>query len=344
MKLLVIGGTRLIGRHLVAAANARGHAVTLFNRGQHQELAEPAVETIRGDRNRDLALLKDRHWDAVIDTCGYVPRSVHASATALANSVDRYVFISSASVYSDVSVPGVNESGPVATLSDELVQEANDADASGQVSAITYGASYGGLKVLCERTIEEVMPGRALVLRPGLVVGSGDYTDRFTYWVARVARGGEVLAPGRPGRHVQFIDAADLARWTVLMVERAAVGVYNANGVPNRLTMAGLLDECKTVGKSDASLTWVPEEFLLEHHVAPWSEMPLWIPESEPSLRGFMYLDCSKAFAAGLVTRPVGDTIADVLRWHEGEGDRKLVAGLDAGKERDLLREWNRTR
>jgi 2'-hydroxyisoflavone reductase len=196
MKLLIIGGTRFVGRHLATVALARGHEVTLFHRGT-QAAQFDGVEEIHGDRNTDLAKLAGREWDAVIDTCGYLPRSVKAAAELLSDAVDRYVFISSQSAYADVSVPGVVESSPLATLPSEQLAEANRIDSSGYPS---YGALYGGLKALCEQTVEQVMPGRALIVRPGLIVGPYDYTDRFTYWVVRVARGGEVLAPGRPER------------------------------------------------------------------------------------------------------------------------------------------------
>ncbi|MGI8732187.1 MAG: NAD-dependent epimerase/dehydratase family protein [Pyrinomonadaceae bacterium] len=221
MKLLILGGTRFLGRHLVKAALARQHEITLFNRGKHHgkdpSAALANVETIYGDRNNDLAKLQGRRWDAVIDTCGYLPCTVRASAEILTDSVDRYVFISSISVYADVSVFGVDETAPVAGLTSEQLAEANEIDSSGQASAVNYGKMYGGLKALCEQTAEEVLPNRVLTIRPGLIVGSYDYTDRFTYWVQRIARGneaGEVLAPGRPDRYLQFIDVRDLAEWT----------------------------------------------------------------------------------------------------------------------------------
>src|SRR5438132_3225731 len=237
MKLLILGGTRFVGRHLVTAALARNHEITLFNRGQHPSAALTSVETIYGDRNSDLAKLQGRRWDAVVDTCGYLPRTVRASAEILFDSVEAYVFISTQSVYADVSVFGVDETAPLATLTDEQLDQANAIDSSGQASAVTYGKMYGGLKARCEQAAEEVLPNRVLIIRPGLIVGPYDYTDRFTYWVVRVARGAEVLAPGRPDRYVQFIDVRDLAEWVVRMIERGGTGVYNANGLPKNLTM-----------------------------------------------------------------------------------------------------------
>jgi len=334
MKILIIGGTRFLGRHLVTAALARDHNVTLFNRGNHSTHAD--VETIEGDRHTELHKLKGHRWDAVVDTCGHLPRAVRAAAEALADSVNRYVFISSQNAYADVSVPDIVEDYPRATLTDEQLNQANAVDTEGQPS---YGSLYGGLKALCEQAAEEIMPGRVLILRPGLIVGPYDYSDRFTYWVVRVASGGEVLAPGRPERFIQFIDVRDLAEWAIRMIERSAAGAYNTHGKPNTLTMQGLLDECKNVSQSDAHFTWASEEFLLEQQVAAWTEMPLWLPEvAAPHLRGFMFISPRKAIAEGLTFRPVGDTIRDTLVWFRTNHlDEPLKAGLNSDKERALL-------
>jgi len=342
MKLLIIGGTRFLGRHFVAAALERGHEVTLFNRGT-QSSALPGVESIRGDRNKDLGKLQDRRWDAVVDTCGYLPRAVKEAAEVLADSVERYVFISSQSAYADVSVPGVDETFPLAGLTDEQLDEAYSIDTSGQPS---YGKLYGGLKALCERAAEQAMPKRVLIVRPGLIVGPYDYTDRFTYWVVRVARGGEVLAPGRPERPVQFIDARDLAEWVVALMERRATGIYNANRSPDTLTMRNVLDECKLASNSDAAFTWVSEAFLQQEQVMAWSQMPLWLPEEDaPQLRGFMFVNCDRAIAAGLRIRPMSDTIADTLGWVRSDlQDQPLKAGIDPEREQTLLRKWHESR
>lgn len=343
MKLLIIGGTRFVGRHLVETALARNHEITLFNRGTHQSTTPKNVETIQGDRNRDLSRLKGRSWDAVVDTCGYLPRSVKAAAEVLSDSVNSYVFISSVSVYADVSVAGVDESAPLATLTNEQVTEAEAVDASGQTSGVSYGKMYGGLKALCEQAAEAVMPNRVLNVRPGLIVGPDDYTDRFTYWVVRVARGGEVLAPDRPNRFVQFIDVRDLAEWIVKALENKATGIYNANGLPHTVMMEKLLDECGLASKSDASFTWVTEEFLLAENVVPWSEMPLWLPESAaPHMKGFMFISSEKAVAAGLTFRPLKETIKDTLTWYKSNCiDEDLKAGLDRDKEERVLRKWH---
>ncbi|HKS09732.1 MAG TPA: NAD-dependent epimerase/dehydratase family protein [Pyrinomonadaceae bacterium] len=342
MKLLIIGGTRFVGRHLVAAALERGHEVTLFNRGtQSSPFAD--VETIAGDRNKDLDKLQGRRWDVVIDTCGYLPRNVKATAEMLFGSVERYVFISSQSAYADVSVPGVVETAPLRTLTQEQLDRAYAIDTAGQPS---YAELYGGLKALCEQAAEEAMPKRVLIVRPGLIVGPYDYTDRLTYWVVRAARGGEVLAPGRPARPVQFIDARDLAEWIVLMTEGGGTGVYNTNRLPNTLTMQDVLDQCKSSADSDAVFTWATEEFLHEEKVMAWSDMPLWLPEEEaPQLQGFMFVNCDKAFAAGLRIRPLSETVNDTLAWAQDElRDTELKAGIDSTRERELLRKWYESR
>ena len=340
MKLLILGGTRFLGRHVVAAAHARGHEVTLFNRGNYSTEDLGQVEVIKGDRHTELHKLQGRRWDAVVDTSGHLPRAVKAATEVLRDEVDQYVFISTQNAYKDVSVAGIDETYPRATLTDEQLNRANAIDTSGQPS---YAELYGGLKALCEQAAEEVMPGRVLIIRPGLIVGPHDYTDRFTYWPLRVARGGEVLAPGRPDRFIQFIDVRDLAEWTILMIDRKNTGSYNAHGLPNNITMQRFLNECKSVSNSDAQFTWVEEAFLLQEKVAAWSELPLWLPEeAAPHLKGFMFISPDKAIAAGLNYRPLRDTISDTLTWHQTKrGNDELKAGLDRDKERALLYKWH---
>ncbi len=340
MKLLILGGTRFLGRHVVTAAQARGHEVTLFNRGNYATEDLGAVEVIKGDRHSELHKLQGRRWDAVVDTSGHLPRAVRAAAEVLADEVERYVFISTQNVYRDVSLPGIEETYPLRTLTSEQLEHANSIDTSGQPS---YGELYGGLKALCEQEAEDVMPDRVLIVRPGLIVGPHDYTDRFTYWPVRVARGGEVLAPGRPDRFIQVIDVRDLAEWTISMIEWKARGAYNAHSQPGNLTMQRLLDECKSVTGSDARFTWVSEDFLIKENVAAWSELPLWLPEeAAPHLKGFMLISPAKAVAAGLSFRPLGATISDTLTRHQtNRANDELKAGLDRDKERTLLYKWH---
>lgn len=338
MKLLIIGGTRFLGHHLATAALQRDHEITLFNRGTHSSIKN--VETIHGDRHTDIGKLRGRRWDAVIDTYGMLPSAVRSAAEVLSGSVDRYIFISSQNAYADVSEPGVTETAPLASLTTTQLDEAYAIDRSGEPS---YGKLYGGLKALCEQTAEEVMPSRVLIIRPGLIVGPNDYTDRFTYWVARIARGGEVLAPGRPDRLVQFIDVRDLSEWILRMVERRETGAYYASNMPKKFTMKNVLDECKAVSQSDAIFTWASEKFLLENEVAAWSEMPLWLPEdAAPHLKGFMFVSSDKAVRAGLNFRSLTDTIGATLRWYQ-ENRHNLKAGLEPDKEAVLLKKLRET-
>lgn len=342
MKLLIIGGTRFLGRHLAANAIACGHEVTLFNRGLHAPEGLQGAETIHGDRNRDLAKLKGRTWDAVVDTCGFLPREIKAAAAVLSDSIGHYTFISSQSVYADVSMPGIDETAPLKRPTAEQLEQANQIDSSGQTSAANYGDLYGGLKALCEQAAEEAMPNRVLNVRAGLIVGPHDYMDRFPYWVQRVSQGGEVLAPGRPDRFIQFIDVRDLAEWMLRMIERNETGVYTASGPPGTVTMENLLDQCKAASSSDASFTWVSEDFLEQENVAAWTDMPLWLPESYPPLKGFMFMNCDKAVKAGLTVRPLSHTVGDTLNWlRELDLNRNLKAGIDREREKALLSKWH---
>ena len=292
MRILIIGGTRFLGRHLVDAATARGHTLTLFNRGQTAPELYPELEQVRGDREHDLDWLRDRTWDAVIDTCGYNPETIAPSVRALADSVGRYVFISTVSVYDDPA-PGADESAPVA----ELPADTDDAE-----------ALYGPLKVLCERVVLDAFPGRALIVRAGVLVGPHDPLDRLRYWIRRVRRGGPMLAPGSPARPVQLLDARDLAEWVVRCVEDGTTGTFNVAGPDERLTMAGLLNAVAAAVDGGAEPVWVPDDFLLEQGVGPWVELPFWVPAA---YNGMLELDASRALAAGLRVRPLHHTVRD---------------------------------
>lgn len=328
MRILILGGTVFLGRALVEAALERGHTLTLFNRGQSNPNLFPSVENLRGDRASDLSALQGRRWNAVIDTCGFVPRVVRQSAELLAHAVEHYTFISTLSVYADPSKVGLDESAPVGKLADETTEQVT-------------GETYGPLKALCEQVVEQTLPGRALIIRPGLIVGPHDPTDRFTYWPHRVARGGEVLAPGRPDRPIQFIDVRDLAGWTLRMVEAGKTGVYNADGKAGAVTMEQLLETCQSVSGSDATFTWVSEEFLAAHQVSEWIEMPLWIPEFDPANAGFFAFDCRKAIAAGLSFRPLAETVRATLEWDATRrSDHEWRAGLTRQREAELLQMW----
>lgn len=327
MKLLILGGTVFLGRHLVEMALARGHDVTLFNRGQHNSDLFPSVEKLRGDRNGNLESLKHRTWDAVIDTSGYIPRIVQASAQLLKGNVNHYTFISSISVYNDFSVFNQDETAPVGKLPDETVEEVT-------------GDTYGPLKALCEQVLEATLPAQTLIVRPGLIVGPYDPTDRFTYWVRRVAQGGEVLAPNPPDKSIQLIDVRNLAEWIIQKVESQSVGVFNATGPNYLLTMKRLLEECKAVSGSDATFCWVDEEFLNANDVEPWMELPLWLPE-KLSMSGMLAVNYNKAIQAGLSFRPLSNTIRDTLAWDNSRlSDELRQAGMKPAKESELLQAW----
>jgi 2'-hydroxyisoflavone reductase len=324
MRILIIGGTRFLGRHLVEAALARSHEVMLFNRGKTNPDLFPQLETILGDREKDLEKLKGRIWDAVIDVAGYLPRIVRLSAEVLKESVARYVFISSISVYDNFKQIGIDESYPVGKIQDETIEE------------IT-GETYGPLKALCEKTVQDIYGERALIVRPGLIVGPHDPTDRFTYWPVRVARGGDVLAPQKPEAAIQVIDVRDLSDFIIKLIQDNASGIYNATGPDYELTIGKLLEVSKQISGSDANFKWASVEFLNQHKVEAWSDMPTWVPDDEEGL-GFSRVDISKAITAGLKFRPLEETVRDTLEWTQTRpSDHQWRAGLTAEREAEVL-------
>jgi 2'-hydroxyisoflavone reductase len=340
MKILIIGGTKFLGRHLVAAAQTRNHEITLFHRGKHSSEGIGNVEEIFGDRNDDLEKLKNQNWDAVIDTCGYLPQTVKASAEALKDSVGRYVFISSISAYADFTDSNYDETAPLATLNEEQTIKADKIDPKAEITAVVLEDMYGALKALCEQEAEQAFPNKTLIVRSGLIVGSFDPTDRFTYWVMRVAKGGEVLAPGTPQRFVQFVDVRDLSEWIIKMVEDRENGSYNVTGKPFELTMEKMLEEIKKVSGSDAAFTWVDEDFLKRENVEDWGEMPLYMAESIKEAQGFLSANIDKALEKGLSFRAFSDTIRDTLDWRKTKSDQ-MKAGITLEREKELLRKWH---
>ncbi|MDT7689476.1 MAG: hypothetical protein QOE46_2235 [Acidobacteriota bacterium] len=342
MKLLILGGTKFLGRHLVEAALRRGHEVTLFNRGLLNPELFPEVEKLRGDRDGGLDALRGRRWDSVVDTSGFLPRVVRDSARLLADAAEHYAFISSCSVYSDTSVPGVAESHPVAVISDERLREAEVLSQAELIRAPFFGEMYGALKALCERAAEECMPRRVLNVRAGLIVGPHDYSDRFTYWPRRVAEGGDVLAPGDPARRVQFVDARDLAAWVLKMSETRAAGTFNATGPDYALTFGRFLEECRDTTGRAARFVWMDEQFLLDAGLTPWMEVPLWTPELDETNRYFLALSVESAVASGLRFRPLAETIRDTLEWDlTRPADAERRAGLARERERAVLASWH---
>jgi 2'-hydroxyisoflavone reductase len=320
VRILVLGGTVFLGRHLVEVAVARGHDVTLFNRGQHNAHLFPTLKKLRGNRDGDLSALRGKKFDAVIDPSGYRPEQIRAVASAL-ESPEHYTFISSISVYARFP-PGesFDEDTPLASGHE----------------------GYGPLKARSEEEVAAALPNRSAIVRPSLIVGPHDPTDRFTYWPRRIARGGHVLAPGRPDRPVQFVDVRDLADWCVALAEARHRGIFNAVGPAERFTMGDLLDECCRVAGRAPRFTWVTDDELVRVGATPWTELPLWIPEADPDFGGMLLADCGRALAAGLRFRPVGDTIRAILEWdHRREGDQSApsarAAPITPEREGELL-------
>lgn len=322
MKILVIGGTRFVGRHFVDAALARGHDITLFNRGQSNADLYPNVENLRGNRDGDLSALASGRWDAVVDTCGYLPRVVRQSAELLADKVNRYLFISTISVYEDMPEPGADENAPLQTLADPTVEQVT-------------GETYGGLKVLCEQVVEEIYGERALIVRPGMIVGPYDPTDRYPYWLLRAARGGEILVPGTPERPVQMIDARDLGAWMVHLLEQDAGGIFNATGAERPLTWAEWMEACRAAAGTTPTYTWVSDEFLQAQEV-DGGELPFWVPAPYENI---FAVSVERAIHAGLRFRPALDIARDTLAWKGAGSDLKV--GMKPEREAELLGAWH---
>jgi 2'-hydroxyisoflavone reductase len=335
LKLLILGGTRFLGRHLVDAALARGDDVTIFTRGRLPVPWSHGVTALTGDRDPrnapGLAALDRGAWDVVVDCSGYVPRVVEAGARLLASRVSRYVFVSSLSVYERTDRPDLDERAPVAVLSDPHTEQVLE--------------HYGALKAACEALVERVFGPRATRVRPGLIVGPHDATDRFGYWVARFAhprllgeRAAQAVVPAPRERPVQFIDARDLASWILDIAVRDVPGVFNACSQAGQWSMGDFVDALVANAADPPRPAWIDDATLAAHGVAPWVGLPLWLPSSEPDSAGFMSIDCSRARDSGLATRPLAETIADTAAWlveRDNAGAWKQVLTADA--ERALL-------
>ena len=333
LRILILGGTGFIGPHQVRYAQERGHTVTLFNRGKTNPGLFPNVEKLQGDRAvGDYKALKGRDWDVVIDNPTTFPRWVREAGAALKGHAKHYVFISTISVYAANDTPDADETAAVGTT-----------DTPDSEDRTKFGQLYGPLKALSEKEAEKAFPGRATVIRPGLIVGPGDLSDRFTYWPARLARGGEVLAPGNPTDAVQIIDARDLAEFTVRVCENNTTGVYNCTGPQSPLTMAEMLGGIRAVTSTDAHLTWVDAPFLEAQQVRPWADMPVWVPPDADS-KGFARRSIRRALDKGLTFRPLAVTAKDTLDFYNAEPEErkaKLRAGLDPAREKEVLAAWH---
>lgn len=334
MKILVIGGSRFVGYYMVEAALRAGHEVTMFNRGASNPGIFQDVEEIHGDRDGDLHLLNGRKWDAVVDTCGFFPRLVGASAEALKDAVDFYCFISTISVYTDYGSDGIDENTSVGTIEDETVEDIG-------------GGAYGPLKVLCEKAVDKHFPNRAIHVRSGLIVGPRDTRNRLNYWVDRLHRGGEVLAPHAPDSLVQFIDVRDLGDWTIRMTESQISGTYNIVGPRNPITFPEVLSGIADGIGSSPNINWVDGDFLQANGVEPWNNLPLWLPGES---NDFMKVSNAKAIEQGLTFRSLSDTAQSTLEWviaHPelvGDGDQAPPERITAQQETELLEKWKQSR
>jgi 2'-hydroxyisoflavone reductase len=335
MNLLVLGGTRFLGRHFVSAALERGHTVTIFARGRTPLPFATRVTALVGDRDPrispGLAALADGTWDAVVDTSGYVPRIVDASTALLKGRTGRYLFVSSVSVYAKADRPGIDESGAVAALADPSTEDILP--------------NYGALKAACERVLTKHLDSRATIVRPGLIVGPFDGTDRFGYWIARFAhptllgdRPPEAVVPAPKDRSVQFIDARDLATWLLDLIEGDVDGTYNACSPAGQWTMDDLVAAASVGVPQPPQPVWVDDAVLAAHGVHPWVGLPLWLPATDPEVAGFMQIDCSRARHAGLRVRPLFQTAEDTAAWLATRDNGKAWQHvLSAEQERAIL-------
>ncbi len=336
LRILILGGTGFTGPYQVRYALSRGHKITTLNRGKtHPGELPGEVEQLIGDRNGNLDALKDRQWDIVIDNPTTLPAWVRDAAQILKGNVERYVFISTISVY------GEPKTGPDETALTEKYEGTDPYKETLEAMKSGGYKTYGPLKALSEREAEKWFSGKTLIIRPGLIVGPRDETDRFTYWPVRIDRDGEVLAPGSPDDPVQFIDARDLAEWTIRMVENRETGIYNATGPAKPLGIGGMLDEIKAALKSNARFTWVTEDFLTQQKVQPWSDMPVWTGRES----GLARAKIDRAMSKGLTIRPLAETARDTLAWFKSlpqDRQSKMHAGLTPEREAEVLAAWKK--
>jgi 2'-hydroxyisoflavone reductase len=334
LRILVMGGTGFLGPHFVEAALNNGHQLTLFNRGKtnpgrFKDARYEKIEQLQGDRKTDLSALNNKTWDAVLDTSAYLPGDVTRSGTLLSSAVQHYLIVSTISVYAKMNTVNMDETAPLSVLPDPTVEKITN-------------ETYGGLKALSEKAAETTMPGKVTVVRPGLIVGPGDNTDRFTYWPARAARGGDILAPESENAPTQFIDVRDLANFLLHLIEQKNIGIFNADAQAGAITMGKLLKACQKASPKKSKVIWVPADFLAENNVGPWMDLPCWLP-AQGDEAGFGRLSNKKALAAGLMYRPLATTVRDTLSYWNGlpaERREKPKAGINAEREAEVLAKW----
>jgi 2'-hydroxyisoflavone reductase len=340
LRILILGGTGFTGPYQVRYALSRGHKVTLFNRGKQPHEWPGAVEELIGDRNTgDLKALEGREWDVCIDNPTTLPFWVRDAGRVLHDKVRHYIFISTISVYADNLKPA-DESAPLANyLGKDAMTETMES------LRAKVGELYGPLKALSEKEAEKQFPGKTAIIRPGLIVGPGDETDRFSYWPVRLNRGGEVLAPGDGSDPVQIIDARDLGEWTIRVAESRVMGTFNATGPEHPLLMREMLSGIASAIHADPKLVWASTDFLESQKVEAWSDMPVWVPARGDSA-GFAKRSIAKVLAAGLTFRPLGTTASDTLAWFKeqpAERQAKLRAGITPAREAEVLSKWKST-
>ena len=339
LRILVLGGTGFTGPFQVKYALERGHKVTVFNRGKtHPGELPKEAEQLIGDRNGQLDALKNRKWDVAIDNPTSVPVWVRDVGQILKGNVDRYVFISTISVYGDTSKANINEDAPLAKYTGaDPMKESRDSIIASKFQL------YGPLKALSEQEAEKWFPKQTLIIRPGLIVGPRDETDRFTYWPVRIDRGGEVMAPGDSGDPVQFIDGRDLAEWVIRMVEQRETGIYNATGPEKALGVGAMLEGIKSANNSKASFTWVNADFLEAQKITPWGDMPVWVPPRGEE-GGMGRINIQRAVGKGLTFRPLALTARDTLAWFKSQPPerQKLKAGITPEREAEVLAAWHK--
>jgi 2'-hydroxyisoflavone reductase len=331
LSILILGGTAFTGPHQIKYAIDRGHKVSIFTRGKTKPTLNKEyfkkVEHLIGDRNNDLNAIKGKKWDAVIDNSATYPRWVKQSTDILKDNASTYLFTSSLSVHADFSIKGITENHPIATIDDPTIEDMS---------------AYGPLKALSEKVAKKAFTDRAIIVRPHLIVGPGDRTDRWTYWPVRINRGGEVLAPGDPSQPAQYIDARDLSEFDIHLIENNLFGTYTAVGPLGKLTMSEMLYGIKAVVSNEVSFAWVDQNFILENKIKPWTEITAWMP-SGGEFDGFCSFDNSNAVKAGIKYRPLAVTAKDTLKWWKTlprERRENPKAGLSISKEKEVLKKW----